>query len=451
MRTLFARHLALTVVAVAGLITLASPAHADDDQDVRARPNEFTVAIAYAQCRSGGATAADTAVANQVRPHMNGRRLGQSVNAYSISCARTIVETTRGRGLAQRAAVIAVATAITESSLHNYTEAVDHDSLGLFQQRPSQGWGAPHQLVDPVYATNAFLGAMLRKFPNNAWMNGSIGRICQTVQVSAYPDAYNYEVHDAELIVSALWSQAPNLDVLDFYLSDDPVSSVSTRPVIQYGNSPMVPVVGDWNGDGADTVSTYLPVSGQFFISNDPATGQAEHIVSYGNPGAVPLVGDWDGDGVDNIGVRMGNTFYLRTSPVTGNAETTISLTYGDISDIPLVGDWDGDNKDNIGVHKPGTFNFYLRTTVNTDPTEITHVVPYGNPGAVPLVGDWNGDGVDNVGVRMGSTFYFRTTETNNATETTTTISYGNGDPNTEYPLVGDWNGDAKDTQGIVY
>ncbi|WIX90395.1 hypothetical protein [Amycolatopsis sp. DG1A-15b] len=450
MTTVFMRGLVLAV-AVAGSITLVGPAYAGDDQVVRARPNEFTADIAYAQCRPGGATAADTTVANQVRPHMNGPRLGQSVSAYNISCARVIVETTRSRGLAQRAAVIAVTTAITESSLRNYTEAVDHDSLGLFQQRPSQGWGAPYQLVDPVYATNAFLGAMLRKFPNNSWMNGSIGPICQAVQVSAYPDAYGREVHDAELLVSALWSRSPDLGVFDFFLSDDPASSVSTRPVVHYGNSPMVPIVGDWNGDGLDTVSAYDPASGQFFVSNNPATGAAEYTFMYGNPGAVPLVGDWDGDGKDNVGVRMDNRFFLRTSPVSSGTETTITVAYGDSGDIPLIGDWDGDGKDNVGVHKPGDFNFYLRTSANTDPAEITHVVPYGNVGATPLVGDWNGDGKDNVGVRMGNVYYFRTSEVNSAAETTMSVAYGNGDPGSEYPIVGDWNGDNKDTQGIVY
>jgi hypothetical protein len=169
-------------------------------------PAAVAARIAYANCVPGGATASDGAIANQVRAQMNGRRLGRAVNAYNVSCARIITDTVRGRGLAQRAAVIAVTTAITESTLHNYTEAVDHDSLGLFQQRPSQGWGTPAQLVDPVYATNAFINAMLRKYPNNSWMSGDIGAICQRVQVSALPDAYGYEVHDAQLLVNALWN-----------------------------------------------------------------------------------------------------------------------------------------------------------------------------------------------------------------------------------------------------
>src|SRR5262249_5987750 len=147
--------------------------------------------LSYADCVSGGATAADSALAASLAPNMNGDRLGSAINGYNVSCARAIVAATRSRALAERAAVIAVTTAITESTLHDYTQSDDYDSLGLFQQRPSQGWGTAAQVTDPTYATNAFLTAMLNKYPNNGWMSGDIGAICQTVQVSAVPDAYD--------------------------------------------------------------------------------------------------------------------------------------------------------------------------------------------------------------------------------------------------------------------
>jgi hypothetical protein len=169
-------------------------------------PLSMAAAIAYNQCVSGGPTSSDTTIANRLRPQMNGQRLGQALTAYNVSCARVISATMAGRGLDKRAAVIAITTAITESILHNYTQAVDHDSLGLFQQRPSQGWGTPTQLIDPIYATNAFINAMLRKYPNNSWMSGDIGAICQAVQISAVPDAYRHEVHDAQLLADALWT-----------------------------------------------------------------------------------------------------------------------------------------------------------------------------------------------------------------------------------------------------
>ncbi|WP_214105321.1 FG-GAP repeat domain-containing protein [Acrocarpospora catenulata] len=408
-------------------------------------PAELAAALAYAACVPGGETAADTAVANQVRPSMNGPRLGRSVNAYNVSCARVITRTVKGRGLDKRAAVIAVTTAITESTLHNYTVAVDHDSLGLFQQRPSQGWGTPAQLTDPVYATNAFINAMLRKYPNNSWMSGDIGAICQKVQVSAVPDAYGREVHDAQLLVNALWNTSADLGVLEFYLSDNQSSTVATRPVFAYGNSPMVPITGDWDGDGKDTVSTYDPTTGRFYISNNPASGQAQYTFLYGDSYAVPFVGDWDGDGKDNVGVRMGNVFFMRTSPVSSATETTQSVAYGDAPMIPLAGDWDGDGKDTVSAYDPASGKFLLSNNPATG--QAQYVFRYGDPNAVPFVGDWDGDGKDNVGVRMGGGFYLRTSAVTSATETTHSVAYGDSG---DLPVIGDWDGDGKDSQGIV-
>ncbi|MFI5593372.1 GH25 family lysozyme [Amycolatopsis sp. NPDC051758] len=247
---------------------------------------------------------------------------------------------------------------------------------------------------------------------------------------------------------AALTGGSPNLGVLDFLLSDDPASNVHTRAVINYGNSPMVPIVGDWDGNGTDTPSGYDPTSATFLVSNTPETGQAQYSFRYGNPGAQPLVGDWDGDGKDNIGVRMGNTFFLRTSPVTSGTETTTSVAFGDASDTPAIGDWDGDGKDNVGFYRPSAARFYLRTSANTDPVDVTTVVLYGNTNAQPLIGDWNGDGKDNIGVRMGNTFFFRTSEVNDNAEVTASVAYGNG--TTEIPIVGDWDGNGTDTQGIV-
>jgi hypothetical protein len=141
------------------------------------------------------------------------------------------------------------------------------------------------------------------------------------------------------------------IGVLEFYLSDSLTSGVSTRPVIHYGNSPMVPIVGDWNGDGTDTVSTYNPANAKFYLSDTPETGQASRTITYGNPNVIPIVGDWDGDGKDNIGVRMGNTFYMRTSPVTSDTETTTTIAYGNGgTELPVIGDWNNDGKDTQGI-----------------------------------------------------------------------------------------------------
>ena len=97
---------------------------------------------------------------------------------------------------------------MTESTLHDYLGG-DRDSRGLYQQRPSQGWGTADQVVDPTYATNKFLSVMQRYYPNGAWTTGDIGAIAQRVQVSAVPDAYDKEAAAAQLVVNALGSGTP--------------------------------------------------------------------------------------------------------------------------------------------------------------------------------------------------------------------------------------------------
>src|ERR671932_192246 len=89
------------------------------------------------------------------------------------------------RGLAPRAASIAMATVYQETGIRNLDYG-DRDSVGLFQQRPSQGWGTVEQLMDPYYATTKFYDALVRV---KDWQRRDITKVAQAVQRSAYPDA----------------------------------------------------------------------------------------------------------------------------------------------------------------------------------------------------------------------------------------------------------------------
>jgi hypothetical protein len=100
--------------------------------------------------------------------------------------ARTIIDVGRKMGLPPRAWEIAVATAMQESTLRNLDHG-DRDSLGLFQQRPSQGWGTPAQVRDPVYASTKFYEG-LKRVKN--WESLPLTVAAQRVQRSGYPDAY---------------------------------------------------------------------------------------------------------------------------------------------------------------------------------------------------------------------------------------------------------------------
>ncbi|MCW2760724.1 MAG: hypothetical protein JWR85_925 [Marmoricola sp.] len=109
------------------------------------------------------------------------------------------------RGLPARAVSIALATAYQESKIRNLTHG-DRDSLGLFQQRPSQGWGTTQQVQNPYYATNAFYDA-LEKIPDYNAMR--ITEAAQKVQRSGFPEAYEAHAPDARTLASVLTGYSP--------------------------------------------------------------------------------------------------------------------------------------------------------------------------------------------------------------------------------------------------
>lgn len=111
--------------------------------------------------------------------------------------AQVIIQVGRELGVSDYGIVIALATAMQESSLRNINWG-DRDSLGLFQQRPSSGWGSAEQIMDPAYSTRLFFGGPSN--PNkgrtrglldiSGWQNMALTDAAQRVQISAYPQAY---------------------------------------------------------------------------------------------------------------------------------------------------------------------------------------------------------------------------------------------------------------------
>ncbi|MFE9446961.1 heavy metal transporter [Streptomyces sp. NPDC006739] len=122
----------------------------------------------------------------------------QAVNAATIAAVGT------DRGMSERAVAIALATALQESELRNI-EHGDRDSLGLFQQRPSQGWGTAQQIMDPSYAAGIFY-AHLARVPDYSALPLTVA--AQRVQRSGYPEAYAKHEPDATLLAAALTGRA---------------------------------------------------------------------------------------------------------------------------------------------------------------------------------------------------------------------------------------------------
>ena len=93
----------------------------------------------------------------------------------------------------------------------------------------------------------------------------------------------------------------------------------------------MITIIGDWNGDGVDTIGLYNPTTSMFFLSDSNVGGFADDVFVFGpaNSGMVPIVGDWDGNGTDTVGLYNPTTsmFFLKNSNSTGFSDT--AFVYG--------------------------------------------------------------------------------------------------------------------------
>ncbi|CCH20733.1 conserved hypothetical protein [Micromonospora lupini str. Lupac 08] len=145
-------------------------------------------------------------VGNELRLPLAGRTCtvqadGQvALDVEQMANAATIAAIGAQRGMPERAVVIALATAYQESGLRNLADG-DRDSVGLFQQRPSQGWGTATQIRDPRYAANRFYKALKKV---RGWEKMRVTDAAQRVQRSAFPEAYQKWADDSEVLTKAL-------------------------------------------------------------------------------------------------------------------------------------------------------------------------------------------------------------------------------------------------------
>jgi hypothetical protein len=141
-----------------------------------------------------------------------------SLSTEQAANAATISAIAIGRGLPSRAVTIALAAAIQESKLVNLDYG-DRDSVGLFQQRPSQGWGPAAKLQNPVYATGKFYDALVKV---HGWRTRPVTEVAQAVQQSGYPQAYAQWERTAAALSGAFVGATPGGLACSYPLSDGP-------------------------------------------------------------------------------------------------------------------------------------------------------------------------------------------------------------------------------------
>ncbi|TDC73229.1 hypothetical protein E1283_19750, partial [Streptomyces hainanensis] len=299
--------IAATATVAATLLAAAPAVRADDEVDL-SDPTAITAAPDYS---CGTIQDSDQATANQLNRVLTGTLNGY-MTPYRVSCARAIVRAVQARDLPRRAAVLAVTTSIVETTLRNNPNMEDHDSVGLFQQRAS--WGSFAQRMDPTWATNAFLNAMLTV---SNWQTRPIGEVCQAVQRSAFPERYQPQAADGDRIVAAVFEETV-----------DP---------------------------GPGNVGIYRQSTHEFHLRRDDGTLIR---IGWGTTGDLPVAANWDGGHADNVGIYRPSTneFHLR-----GDEGNTIRIKWGTTGDLPISGNWDGGHADNVGIYRPSTNEFHLR------------------------------------------------------------------------------------------
>ncbi|MFB9851107.1 hypothetical protein ACFFMR_12010 [Micromonospora andamanensis] len=178
-----------------------------------------------------------------------------TLDSQQMANAATIAAIGVQREMPERAVVVALATAYQESGLRNLTGG-DRDSVGLFQQRPSQGWGTPTQIRDPRYAAGKFYAALKKV---RGWEDMRVTDAAQKVQRSAFPEAYEKWADESQVLTRALLGHATT--AVTCAVGGDPVmrgaaaiAALAEGLTLDWGLSERSPV--EDSGPGSDYFAT---------------------------------------------------------------------------------------------------------------------------------------------------------------------------------------------------
>lgn len=181
-----------------------------------------------------------------------------------------------------------------------------------------------------------------------------------------------------------------------------------------WGDSSMLPVSGDYNGDGVFDLAVYQQVTGNWYIRSLGAIGPGNPPITFGqnwgNASMIPVSGDYNGDGVFDLAVYQETTgnWFIRSLGVIGpeNPPITFGQNWGDSSMIGVPGDYNGDGRSDLAVYQPSSGSWFIRQLGPDGPQNppIAFAVNWGSASMWPAPGDYNGDGADDLSVFESAT-----------------------------------------------
>ncbi len=199
-----------------------------------------------------------------------------------------------------------------------------------------------------------------------------------------------------------------------------------------------------------DTIGVFRPSSITFFLRRVNASGYADYSIPYGAVSNLPLAGDWNGDGLDTVGtLNTTNGLFTLTDGTLPPVSTSYTFVLGNPGDQPLAGKWDNTiTHDSVGVFRPSNGLIYLKDQLTTGFADYTMVL--GIPGDAGLAGDWDGNGFDSPGVYRPSnnTFYLSNKVQNGAVFGDYQATFGSGG-SSALPVAGDWTGSGHSGVGL--
>lgn len=183
--------------------------------------------------------------------------------------------------------------------------------------------------------------------------------------------------------------------------------------VFTFGTPGTVPLMGDWDGDGFDTVGVYDQASATVDLRNENTAGPADITYTIGQSGDVPVAGDFDGDGIDTVAVFRPSDGFVHVYDTTGVNLGDPAATYSPVGggNVLVAADFDGDGVDTVATWDPATGV----GTVSTQGGAVASSFTFTATGDRFFAGDWTGDGLATPGVfdRNAETIHLAYTATN--------------------------------------